>query len=343
MELKYLVKEAKYYRKVTGLSRGIKKFVFTQTYFKKFVNGRLYSYFYKKAIDKKSRKIIPFILQIENTNICNAKCIMCPHVSMKRKQRVMSQDVFEKIVDNVFQSYPIKRITLNGFGEPFCDKDVISKIEYLNKKYPDVKIDIYTNFNLVDKKLADELLNLKIDRITFSINGLKSNYKKIMELDYDKTHKNVLYFLKNNLRNKKNKTLTNVSLMILDENKEDVKSFIDFWGKYSDSVRVYPPSDWAGGVTSIIQETPFKHNKRWPCIYFFTNITVDVDGNAILCCRDYESKGMYGNLLQEDIKKIRNSPEFKKLIKRQLNQDFAMPVCNVCDIRFESSLDWMIN
>lgn len=340
MNVKYIIKEAKYYRKITGLPRAVKKFLLTQTPLKNSVNGPVYSFFYQRKINKKSKRLEPTILQIENTNICNAKCIMCPHVHMKRKQKIMKQEDFEKIADNALNSYGIKRITINGFGEPFADKGIIEKIRYVNNKYPKVKIDIYTNANLINKEIADELLKADVDRITFSINGTKKNYKKIMELDYNKTQENVLYFLKNNLKKKK-RTLTNISLMIINENKEEVIGFMKFWDKYADSVRAYPPTDWAGGVTSIIQTTPFKKNKRWPCIYFWQNITVDVDGNVVLCCRDYESKGVFGNLLKQDIKEIRNSSEFKKAVERQLNFDFAMPVCANCDIRYESSLDWI--
>jgi radical SAM protein with 4Fe4S-binding SPASM domain len=338
MKIRYILKEAKYYRKVTGLPRAVKKFVFTQTFFKNYVNNPLYSHFYQRSIKSKSKKLKPYVLQIENTNICNAKCIMCPHNLMKRKQNIMTQKDFEKIVDNVLLSYDIKRINVNGFGEPFIDKGLIEKIKYINHKYPKVKIDIFTNANMMDKNFADELLKTRVDRITFSINGTKKNYKKIMDLDYEKTHNNVLYFLKNN----KN-VLTNISLMIIDENKEDVENFFRFWSPYSDSVRAYAPTDWAGGVVNIIQTTPFKHNKRWPCIYFWTNITVDVDGNVVLCCRDYESRGIFGNLLKQDIKEIRNSKKFKDFKKMQLNHDFIMPVCNKCDIRFESSMDWILN
>lgn len=340
MDLKYLIKEAKYYRKVTGLSRAIKKFILTKTPIKNYVNNWLYSYFYKRAIKKKSRIWQPSVLQIENTNICNAKCIMCPHIHMKRKQKIMDLEDFKKIIDNVMSSYKIKRMTLNGFGEPFVDKGIIEKIRYVNKKYPWLKIDIFTNANLLDKKLADELLKTNVNRITFSINGTKKNYKKIMDLDYNKTHENVMYFLKNNLKKKK-KTLTNISLMILDENKEEVQRFINFWSPYSDSVMAYASSDWAGGVGNIIQTTPFKYNKRWPCTYFWTNITVDVDGNMVLCCRDYESKGEFGNLLKQSITEIRNSKRFRNFKKMQLRNDFTMPVCSRCDIRFESSIDWI--
>lgn len=340
MRVGYIIKEARYYRKITGFSRAIKKFLLSQTPLSKLVNTAFYNKIYYGLVKSKSDKVEPSILQIENTNLCNAKCVMCPHTIMKRKRKIMKQKDFEKIVDNVIGGYCIKRITITGFGEPFIDKELVKKINYLNKNYPQLKIDLYTNASALTKKRTDELLKTRVDRITFSINGTKKNYKKIMGLNYDSTEKNVLYFMKKKAE-LKNPILTNLSLMILKENEKDVNEFVKFWSPLSDSVRVYAPSNWAGNV-DIIQTTPFKNNKQWPCGVLWTNITVDVDGNVIMCCRDYESRVKFGNLIKEDIKKIRNSDKFTKLLQKQLNFDFKTPVCITCDNSSDSSIEWWL-
>jgi 2-iminoacetate synthase ThiH len=42
---------------------------------------------------------LPDIVQIESTNLCNAKCVFCPRDEMHRRQGVMDFDLFAKIVD----------------------------------------------------------------------------------------------------------------------------------------------------------------------------------------------------------------------------------------------------
>jgi len=203
-------------------------------------------------------------------------------------------------------------------------------------------VEIYTNGSLLDKNLSEKLLRAKVDRITFSINGTEKNYRKIMGLDYSKTKENVMHFLKQN-KKMKHPVLCNISLMILKENEKDIKSFIEFWRKYADSVRVYLPSNWAGNLKSldIINKMPFK-NKRWTCPFLWNNVTVDAEGNVILCHRDCESKVVLGNLLKEDIKKIRNSENFKKIIEKHLNLDFSSPICSNCDNCADSSVEWWL-
>lgn len=335
MTLNYLVKEAKYYKKVDGNLRRITiKFLLAKTPLRKLVNSRLYNKFYGKMIREKAGKM-PCILSIENTNICNARCIMCPHTKMKRKQKVMSQKNFEQIVDKVMKQERIKFITITGFGEPFADKDLDKKIAWINKKYPGVKIIIFTNGSLLDEKIAEKILKLGVFKLNFSVNGTKKNYKRIMGLDYDRTMEKINYFLKRQ-KELRSKTLTNVSLMVLNDNKKDIKEFMDFWSGRVDSVMAYLPSDWAGGV-DVVAKTPFK-NKRWPCMALWKFVTIDVDGNVIMCCRDYESKFKLGNVLKDDYKKIKERMDGVK--KRHLEMDFSMPICRRCDNSFDSSLDW---
>ena len=51
------------------------------------------------ALDRSRRPPLPEIVQIESTNICNAKCVFCPRDDMERKQGIMDMALFTKIVD----------------------------------------------------------------------------------------------------------------------------------------------------------------------------------------------------------------------------------------------------
>ena len=317
------------------------KFIFAKTPLKKWVNTSIYNKIYSKIIENKSKEIKPIFLQIENTNVCNANCIMCPHTSMKRGKKIMSQKDFEKIVDNVLKEYSsIKTLIITGFGEPFMDKEIIDKIKFVNEKYPLLQIDIYTNANLLYQTFTNELLATKLHKINFSINGTEKTYKETMGIDYEKTKGNVLNFLDKKKELKKEFPLVNISLMIMKENEDEIKKFQNFWGNKADSVMVYPPSNWAGKQKiNFATLNPFKQ-KRWPCPALWQFITVDVDGNIIMCCRDYESVVKFGNLLDQEINEIFEGEKFNDLRKKQLNENFSTPICKDCDNCFDSSLNW---
>ncbi|GBE20402.1 molybdenum cofactor biosynthesis protein A [archaeon BMS3Abin17] len=343
MNIKNFIQETRYYLKLEGFARPFKKFLLYQSPLSRIVNSRLYGAIYLKRIKKEAERITPKILQIETTNACNAKCLMCPHKTMKRKISVMGLENFKKILDNVMKNYDIKRLTINGFGEPFTDKGVIEKIKYVNKKYPKLKVDIYSNAALLTKKRADELLKTNLGRVTFSINGIEEDYNKVMGLDYENTKRNVLYFLKNN-KEKRKPALTNISMMILKENEEKAQNFVNFWRKYSDSVRAYFPSDWAGTLKEYVGEQNIPYGRRqWTCSALWTHIVIHSKGEFVVCCRDYESRVKFGNLIKgDDIKKLRESKAFKELQKQHLNFDFSSPVCKNCDHAYDSSIEWWL-
>ena len=342
MDIKYLIKESNYYRRLGKghVKRMFLKFLFAKTFFSKFVNTSIYNKIYWKRIDNQVKNIQPMQLQIETTSYCNARCIMCPHVNMKRKKMTMSQEDFIKICKNVLPYKDIKTITLTGFGEPFMDSELIDKIRWVNENYPNIGIDIYTNVSLLTSKITDELIRLKLHKINFSINGTSRTYKKIMGLDYENTKKNILYFLKKKKELGLKYPLTNISLMVLKENQREINEVIDFWRDKTDSVMAYLPSNWAGELEiSAIKQNQFRY-KRWPCKVLWSNITIDVEGNIIMCCRDYESKVKIGNLKEEDINKIWNNKKFNKIRKEHLNMTFDTQICRDCDNTFDSSLEW---
>lgn len=342
MNLKYLIKEAKYYWRRDGSpKKAIVKFLLYKTPLSRLVNTRFYNYFYKKRIDRCTRIYKPSILQIENTNFCNAKCIMCPHVMMKRKQKIMNLEDFKKILDSTVKSYPsIKLLVITGFGDPLVDKGLIEKIDYANKNYPKLKIDIYTNAGLLTKELADNLLKRKLHKINFSINALQKDYKKIMGLDYELVSKNINYFTDRKKQLKKAFPLINFSFMILKENASDIKKFIELWQKKGDSVMTYMPLDWTGNKkVETLKESRIK-KKRWACMALWQTIMIDVEGNVIMCCMDYESKVKFGNILKSPLRDIMRSKHLEKIKELHKKGIFSMPLCDKCDTQTNSSFGW---
>jgi len=338
MKPSYFIKEWKYHTKISSKKRVFVKFLLTRTPISKLVNTSLYNKIYSGIVSKKTKTIEPIFLQIETTNVCNGKCLMCPHKNMKRKPKVMNQKNFEKIVDNVLSSYKIKRITLSGFGEPLADLGLIEKIKFLNKKYPNVKIDFFTNGSMLTEKKAGELLKLKIEKIVFSINGTENNYNKVTGMDYKRTKRNIDNFLKLREKMRRKDILVNMSLMILDQNKNELDKFYKTWENKADSVMMYPPSStWAGKI-----KIPklLRISKNWPCRPLWRNITVDVDGNVLKCWKDIESEQKFGNLLKQNIKEIYLSENFNILRQEHLKNKFNPPLCNNCDQSIDSSIDW---
>src|SRR5574342_538797 len=76
---------------------------------------------------------LPEIVQIESTNICNAKCVFCPRDEMHRRQGIMSFELFAKIVDECAE-LGITHVRVHNYGEPFVDRRLVEKVRYAKAK-----------------------------------------------------------------------------------------------------------------------------------------------------------------------------------------------------------------
>src|SRR6476469_6627314 len=72
---------------------------------------------------------MPEIVQIESTNICNAKCVFCPRDDMHRRQGIMSLELFKKIVDECAE-LGITHVRVHNYGEAFVDRKLVEKVRY---------------------------------------------------------------------------------------------------------------------------------------------------------------------------------------------------------------------
>jgi len=338
MNLKYFIKEIKYYKELDGgIKRVGAKFLLTRTPLKKAVNIPLYNKIYNSIIKKKAKKINPYMLTIEIASICNAKCIMCPYVSMKRKKKIMDEKTFKNVLNKILKNEKMKYVKFTGLGDPLCDKDFEKKIEYINKNF-DTKIVIFTNAGLLTKERAEKLLKLYIFKINFSINGVGKEYKKSMNLDYNKTLENVNYFIKRKKELGKKYPLINVSSLILNEKqKKDFELFKKQWISKVDSITPCIPSNWSGKLDEKMVKKSFR-NKMWACISLWKELFVNVEGDVVLCHIDYECDKKFGNLNKDSYEAIRKNLQETK--NQHLQGKFIPKACKNCVSSFDTSVDW---
>ena len=56
-------------------------------------------------------------IRFEVTNICNAKCIMCPREKMKRPQGVLDMALYKRVLDEAVCA-GANQVSLENYGEP---------------------------------------------------------------------------------------------------------------------------------------------------------------------------------------------------------------------------------
>ncbi len=121
--------------------------------------------------------IYPGVLQIEPTNRCNLRCIMCPHGCDKIKEyHDLDFDTFKKIVDEVFRYGYLRGVHIQGLGEPLIYKQLIDTIKFCKEK----NLETYFNSNLtlLSEEMAEKLVDIQHNKIAVSIDTVDPNLYK---------------------------------------------------------------------------------------------------------------------------------------------------------------------
>ena len=112
---------------------------------------------------------LPVRLQIETTDICNLKCVMCARkIIDELNTRTISLDEFVNVVEAIEPYY----VTLNGLGEPLNDETIFEKLAYLRRK--GIRSSMPTNGTFVCHDKLEKLATNLPDILQLSIDGASS-------------------------------------------------------------------------------------------------------------------------------------------------------------------------
>jgi radical SAM protein with 4Fe4S-binding SPASM domain len=309
---------------------------------------------------EKMRPKKPPIFQLETTNVCNMKCVMCPRTElMQRKQGYMSVVEFSAIVDQLDAHDPEKwkewvkyseseflsktlayeedffyfmicaeTLILHGFGEPILDKTLAQKIAIANKK----GLPTYFSMNPINIRMDRmmEFAEAGLDYLKFSLEGLDNEtqllYRRVVDKSFDETLKKIFdtieLFEKNNYKTKI--ILTRLSFR---NDLEGDKQYLDFWKDYP--VMAYIKNQhnrWLFEDENAIDNTA-EYMQRY-CEFPWSSVSVLFDGTVVPCPLDYEGELNMGNIKNNTLEEIWNSHKYTEF--REMHASGNFPEGHFC-------------
>jgi len=267
------------------------------------------------------------MITIEVTNHCSAKCIVCPREKMIQQLEYMTFDVWKIIIDEA-SDLGIEYLDLCGYGDVFLDPGLFDKIEYAKKKLPEVKIYISTTGVALNQKKWLFIIQ-NVDILKFSIYGqYKSTYEKVMKnVSYDKAYANILGFLKLN-EEYDNKIYTIGNFIILKETENEFEDWKMFWEPKLSEVYAWKPHNYIDGrkyrdITGKQQNTCGRPLEG--------PLNIAVNGDAHVCCFDYNKILTIGSVIDNSIANIVSSQKMKYIQDKHLKNNFSDLICKYCD------------
>ncbi len=262
-----------------------------------------------------SRSFRPQGIIIEPTNYCNLRCAHCTTQAIDEEKGYMDYDLYRRILDTNPQ---ITCLILTRNGEPFLHPKIVDMIAYAKNK--NIYVSIYTNGILLSKEKADSMLNIGLDEINFSLEGVDEEYEKNKGVPYKMLKENVDYLIKKRDL-LKSRLRIGANIARIRDDDDNIKAIIDAWKGRYDHVHIEP---LMGKRSSP---------RRTTCRTLWRNAVVRWDGVVLPCCVDMEATLVMGDVRVNALKEIFNSDKAIAIRKSHLERRYP-PVCKYCDILF---------
>ena len=304
---------------------------------------------------------MPLWIYLEPTTKCNFNCITCSRKSLlnSRINKSLSFDNFKYIVHEIPS---LKRVHLQGLGEPLLTKDIWKIAQYA--KIKGIQLTTTINGSLINQKNVQRLLRA-FSGIGISIDSvIEENYNKIrIGGNYKKLIDNIQLLLKTkkelniNTEIKLNFVLTHLNFPELEDYLKlclDLQvncSVVEVENWYIPSQKQYlMESEFIRDARKISQDSlalmrkyrgafekagqqwshgsPLKRKNR--CLWPFTSCYISFDGYVTPCCiRQDPAVVNFGNIFRTPFKKIWNSKNYQIFRNTHLKN---MPnlICDNC-------------
>lgn len=283
----------------------------------------------------------PAIIDIELTNTCNFRCLMCPTglKICKRNKGFMKENVFFKFLEEIkLYKTPVRFIR---WGEPTLHLQFKKFISAL--KAEDILCHINTNGTTLNRELIEFLLEVKLDSIKFSFQGVNNvTYREMRNTDFfEELCQKIITLHK--MRGKRKYPYIQVSTTTTYEDSALQKSFTEKFSPYADEVTVGKTklSHLNLQQMNISKETRQRLQKlrkqesiekyHFECPEVFDKLSLNWDGSVSACCADYDNFLIVGDILKSSLKEIWKSDKLnyiRKMLSEMRHDELSL--CKDC-------------
>jgi radical SAM protein with 4Fe4S-binding SPASM domain len=236
-------------------------------------------------------------LDINPTELCNRRCVFCPRADMElypNQNLHISLDLCSKIADELRSLKYTGGVALSGYGEPTLHPDFVEVVKIFGK---DIRTELITSGDFLTPQSVADLYDAGISQILVSLYDgphQLDHFRQIFsEANVPESH----YFLRDRwytMDSDFGVKLTNRAGTVLEGNQIDVEE-----------------------------------NK--PCFYTHYSMSIDWNGDVLLCVQDWNKKTKMGNLNHQSLMEVWTSSNFNKYRRSLGNGKRALMPCKNCN------------
>jgi hypothetical protein len=219
-------------------------------------------------------------ITIEVSGHCNRTCHFCPNEAGSRidEHRLMSDNVFDRILRNLVQIDYQGVILLHFYNEPLADlENTLIRIGQLRQALPSARISFNTNGDHLRRGVLDQLVDAGLTSLTVSIYGPNpGNWNpEALSSALDRVLARVLF--------ERTQCIDEVVLgdgsvrLLFDYRELDITFLVEHLAETGYD---------RGGLLQIGK----RDERSAPCLYPFSDVTVDYLGQVVPCCNVYPDR-----------------------------------------------------
>lgn len=266
------------------------------------------------------------LINIETSTFCNRKCAYCPLAENPRKQNLMEDTLFLKIMDELrIINYP-GHISLSLYNEPLLDTNLINKVKILREYLKDNYVQFNSNGDFLTEDYLQRLKDSGVNQILVTLHTNEGEeYEDGIQIKR-------LYDYLDNLGLSKYKHLETI------EPNKNISLIIDYEGMCllicSNNWSVYG-NDRGGKVPSLSIE-----NRILPCNNPIREFVVAYDGEVKSCCNIYfTEEDSFGNINNSNILDVYYSERMVNFRRMMFLFGKKNPICSSCNIEDNSEIE----
>jgi MoaA/NifB/PqqE/SkfB family radical SAM enzyme len=220
---------------------------------------------------------------------------------------------------------------LHKDGEPLMDPLLFKRINYIKKIMKKSTVHFNTNASLLNDSNIKKILDSPLDSITFSVDGASiTSFEHIRKgLDYKIVKRNIENFFEK--KKSSGKKIDVIMQMVVDQsNIHEMSEYRKLWRDKADKIFFKTMHNFLVQKTSIHgSELSDKQLDR--CKMPFVVMLFYWNGDAALCCWDYDHFVDLGNIKDDSLLKIYNSSKYQEIREAMRRKDCKkIKPCNIC-------------
>jgi radical SAM protein with 4Fe4S-binding SPASM domain len=311
----------------------------------------------------------PVVFNIETTNACNMKCVMCPRTTMMtRPIETMDMETFKKVAgqikpfterewrewedfcesyygvpkdgmsENHYFLYVIpKVIVLHGYGDPLLDARMPERINILTG----LGIPSYFSCNPANINIdkTAKMFEKGLCYVKFSLETIDDSVHKKIRGDasnFTESYNRILELIK--IKKAKNYKTTIVVTMLDLGRQTQQGDFENLKERFKDlDVYVYLKSQDQKWYSSKEIQTKSIHWIEF-CQFPWSSMTVKSNGKAAMCVEDFNNEIILGDAKKETLRDIWNGRKYADFRKAHFDMDRKMKCTQNCDMKLIGSM-----